>query len=86
MTTLAKSTRAIARTTPRFTLQNPAMRRNLEGWLFASPWILGFILWTLGPMIASLAIAFTEWDLISSPQWVGLANITAMIRWPKPSA
>ena len=54
------------------------VRRNLEGWLFASPWILGFLLWTLGPMIASLVIAFTEWDLISPPRWVGLANVQAM--------
>lgn len=55
-----------------------ALRRNLDGWLFASPWIIGFILWTLGPMIASLFIAFTEWDLIGSPQWVGLSNVQAM--------
>lgn len=55
-----------------------SLRRNLDGWLFASPWIIGFVLWTLGPMIASLFIAFTEWDLIGSPQWVGLANIQAM--------
>lgn len=54
------------------------VHRNLEGWLFASPWILGFVLWTLGPMIASLVIAFTEWDLISPPRWVGLANVQAM--------
>lgn len=54
------------------------VRRHLEGWLFASPWILGFVLWTLGPMIASLVIAFTEWDLISPPRWVGLANVQAM--------
>ncbi len=56
-----------------------AIRRNLDGWLFASPWIIGFVLWTLGPMIASLVIAFTEWDLISSPRWVGFDNVTAMI-------
>ena len=57
----------------------PALRRNLEGWLFASPWVVGFFLWTLGPMAASLGIAFTEWDLISSPRWVGLANIQTML-------
>lgn len=52
--------------------------RNLEGWLFASPWVLGFILWTAGPMLASLVIAFTEWDLVSAPQWVGLENIQTL--------
>lgn len=53
-------------------------QRTLEGWLFASPWILGFLLWTVGPMIASLVISFTEWDLISPPTWVGTANIQTM--------
>jgi multiple sugar transport system permease protein len=51
----------------------------LDGWLFASPWIIGFVLWTLGPMIASLVISFTEWDLISAPRWVGLENVTIMM-------
>lgn len=50
------------------------VRRHLEGWLFASPWIIGFLLWTLGPMLASLGLSFTEWDLLSPPQWVGLRN------------
>ncbi len=54
-------------------------RKNLEGWLFASPWILGFVLWTLGPMLASLALSFTEWDLLSPMKWIGLKNIQMMI-------
>lgn len=56
-------------------IKRRTLQRNLTGWLFASPWILGFLLWTLGPMIASLLIAFTEWDLISAPRWVGAANV-----------
>jgi multiple sugar transport system permease protein len=56
-----------------------ALRRNLSGWLFASPWILGFLLWTVGPMVASLGIAFTNWDLITQPQLVGMQNFTAML-------
>lgn len=56
-----------------------AFKRNLEGWLFASPWIIGFLLWTLGPMIASFILSFMEWDLVSSPRWIGLANIREML-------
>ena len=63
---------------PRRRMTPRLLRRNLAGWLFASPWIIGFLLWTVGPMIASLWIALTEWDLITSPRWVGLANVTAM--------
>ncbi len=58
----------------------PTVRENLEGWLFASPWIIGFVLWTLGPMIASFALMFTEWDLVSPPTWTGLANVREMLR------
>lgn len=63
---------------PRPRLTGRILRRNLAGWLFASPWILGFLLWTVGPMLASLWIAMTEWDLIAPARWVGLANVTAM--------
>jgi len=55
-----------------------SVRRNLNGWLFASPWILGFILWTVGPMLASLWMAFTNWDLITTPTFVGAQNFTTM--------
>ncbi len=44
----------------------------------ASPWITGFVCFTLGPMIASLVLSFTEWDLLSPPQFVGLANYHRM--------
>ena len=62
-----------------FGISRPVLRRNIDGWLFASPWLVGFVLWTLGPMLASLVIAFTEWDLISAPRWIGFANVEAMI-------
>jgi ABC-type sugar transport system permease subunit len=55
-------------------------KKNLEGWLFASPWILGFILWTLGPMVASLFFSFTQWDLLTTPKWVGLQNVETMFQ------
>jgi hypothetical protein len=55
-----------------------ALRRNLSGWLFASPWIIGFLLWTVGPMLASLVIAFTNWDLITEAKFVGAQNFVAM--------
>jgi multiple sugar transport system permease protein len=38
------------------------------------PWILGFLLWTLGPMVTSAYYSLTEWDLLSPPQFVGLDN------------
>ncbi|MEM7128431.1 MAG: sugar ABC transporter permease [Chloroflexota bacterium] len=60
----------------KFTYRNS---ESLLGWAMASPWIIGFIIFTAGPMIASLWLAGTDWDLLSSPKWVGLANFQTMI-------
>jgi multiple sugar transport system permease protein len=49
-------------------------RENLEGWLFASPWILGFLIFTAGPMLAAALLAFASYDLVGRPQWIGLTN------------
>ncbi|HEV7216600.1 MAG TPA: sugar ABC transporter permease [Chloroflexota bacterium] len=51
-----------------------ARRENIEGWLFASPWIIGFLLFTLGPMVAAAAISLSDWNLLTRPRFVGLAN------------
>lgn len=69
--------RAISVQRPRLSRQQ---WRNLEGWLFASPWLIGFVLFTAGPMLASAVMAFTSWDLLSSPKFVGLANFDQALR------
>ncbi len=51
-------------------------------WVFIllclSPWILGFLLFTAYPMIASFYQSFTKFNLIESPKWIGLANYKRM--------
>jgi len=49
------------------------------GWLVISPWIIGFIVFTMFPFVASLYFSFTEYDVISSPQWVGLENYDRLL-------
>ncbi|EJW16841.1 sugar ABC transporter permease [Paenibacillus alvei] len=50
-------------------------RKNLLiGLAFISPWIIGFIGFQLYPIITSLYYSFTEYNLFSAPQWVGLDN------------
>ena len=53
-------------------------RRNITGYLYIAPWLLGFLIWMLVPMAASLVISLTEWDILSSPKWVGLGNYVRM--------
>ena len=46
----------------------------VQGYIFIGPVVLGLIIWTFGPMIASLIISFTDYPLLKSPSWVGLQN------------
>ncbi|MBI2939905.1 MAG: sugar ABC transporter permease [Chloroflexi bacterium] len=49
--------------------------RHVQGWLFAAPWILGFVIFVAGPMLASAVMVFTDWDLLSPARFAGLNNI-----------
>ncbi|MCM8900212.1 sugar ABC transporter permease [Caldicoprobacter algeriensis] len=51
---------------------------NLAGYAFISPWLIGFILFTIIPIGASFILSFTQYDLLSSPKWVGLENYKTM--------
>jgi multiple sugar transport system permease protein len=51
-----------------------ARREAQTFYLLISPWLLGFLLFVLGPMLASLFISFTKWDLLSPAKFVGLQN------------
>lgn len=51
-----------------------SQREAIWAYLFIGPWILGFLFFTLGPMIASLFFSFTDYNIIDAPVWRGLAN------------
>ena len=53
-------------------------REQLTAYLCISPWLVGLLVFTAGPLIASLVISFTKWPLLAPPKWVGLANYTRM--------
>ncbi|HXF60183.1 MAG TPA: sugar ABC transporter permease [Caldilineaceae bacterium] len=53
-------------------------RDTVEGYLFILPVILGLLLWTFGPMLASLYLSFTDYPLLKSPTFVGLRNFRDM--------
>jgi multiple sugar transport system permease protein len=56
-----------------------ARREALAFYALISPWLLGFLLFVLGPMVASLFISFTKWDLLSPAKFVGLQNYEKML-------
>lgn len=49
-------------------------QENLMGYLFASPWLLGLIVLGAFPILASFYISFTNYDMISAPKFIGIAN------------
>jgi multiple sugar transport system permease protein len=53
------------------------------GYAFLTPWLIGFFALTAGPMLASLYLAFTDYDLFSAPQFVGLDNFTTLVQDPR---
>lgn len=51
----------------------------IAGILMASPWMIGFVLFVAGPMIGSLYLSMTRWDLFTTPQWVGFQNYITLL-------
>ncbi|WP_307728810.1 carbohydrate ABC transporter permease [Alkalicoccobacillus plakortidis] len=52
-------------------------RRNnqtLIFYLFISPWLFGFLVLAVGPMIYSLYMSFTDWQIFGGAEWIGLEN------------
>jgi multiple sugar transport system permease protein len=52
---------------------------NLTAYLFLLPWFLGLVLITLGPMAASAYLSFTDYPLLSAPEWIGFGNYDRML-------
>ena len=53
---------------------------DFEGYAFISPWLIGFLVLTAGPMLASAFISLTSWTMLSPPTWVGLENYEAILK------
>lgn len=48
------------------------------GLLYISPWIIGFLVFTIYPIVASFILSFTNYNLFSSPKFIGFQNYTKM--------
>ncbi len=51
-----------------------SVRETRAAYGFISPWIIGFIFFTAGPVLATLVLSFTDYDVLSSPSWSGVSN------------
>ncbi|MFG1656391.1 carbohydrate ABC transporter permease [Micromonospora chersina] len=64
--------------------RTPLARREARwAYVFLAPWIVGFLVFTAGPMVASLWLSFTEYDVINAPRWTGLDNYRQLVSDPQ---
>ena len=55
-----------------------AWQNHAPGYLFLLPWFIGFFGLTIGPIVTSLYLSFTHFDLLTPPRWAGLDNYIRM--------
>lgn len=60
-------------------LRKPAGRRNVTGYIFIAPFILGFLLWFVIPAGTSLWLAFQDWNMINPSKFVALDNFKRIV-------
>jgi multiple sugar transport system permease protein len=68
---------------PKKRISNLQKKETLAALGFISPWIIGFFVFTFGPMIASLYLSLTEYDILRPPLYVGLDNYAQLLKDPK---
>jgi multiple sugar transport system permease protein len=56
---------------------------NKAAYVFLLPWLLGLVVITVGPMIASLYLSFTDYSLLAPPEWIGIKNYQRMASDPR---
>lgn len=54
-------------------------RRDVEGYLFLLPWLIGLVVFRLLSIVASAVISLTSWDLLNPPRFIGLQNYQALV-------
>ncbi|MEM7131532.1 MAG: sugar ABC transporter permease [Chloroflexota bacterium] len=70
---------AISTTPQRTKLSGLARKEAIDGYLFLIPNFLGFFIFSLFPMAAAVALAFTDYDLTWPPEFIGLRNFSNMM-------
>lgn len=55
------------------------LREAIDGYIFVSPFVLGLIIFTLGPFIAGFYFSLTNYDVITAPKWVGFLHYKTML-------
>ena len=74
---------SVSVTTPVARKIKPETRKVLRGLAFISPWIIGFLAFTIYPLVASFYYSFTDFSLFGSPKWIAFTNYVKLFADPK---
>jgi multiple sugar transport system permease protein len=65
-------------------LSRVRLRHIIEAYLYLTPWLLGYVIFTLGPVVTSFVLSFASYDVLSPPRFIGLGNyVEAFTRDPQ---
>ena len=67
-------------TSKKLRINRRRLRSNLEGYLFAAPWLIGFFVFTLGPFFSSIWYSLNQWDMVTPMKFVGLQNYVRLFQ------
>ncbi len=79
---------SVATAKKRSWLGTPLQRREaIEGYIWIAPWVIGFLVFSLGPILASFYLSFTKYSIGGIPEWIGFENFntaffTDKLFWP----
>jgi multiple sugar transport system permease protein len=76
---VAVTAQIVPTTKKRRKISGLARREARTAYLLISPWIIGFLVFTLGPMVASMVFSFTDYSIIKPMNFVGLANFVELL-------
>lgn len=55
---------------------------TVEGYLFILPWAIGFVCFSIGPMLISVGLVGMKWAMLSPARWIGLSNVQHLLKDP----
>jgi multiple sugar transport system permease protein len=64
---------------PKLNSNRHRTRQNLLGYLFVSPWLIGFLTFTAWPFLQSIYLSFTRYNIVTPAKWVGGANYKMLL-------
>jgi multiple sugar transport system permease protein len=57
-------------------------QQTIEGYVCILPWLVGYLCFVAGPMLAAFIISFLDWSLLAPPEWAGLDNYARLVNDP----